>query len=488
MDMTLNMIDEVLSESIYNTKDFKEYCMELDQLEMIMNSSLYTEAVEPAKQKMRDRASTTFKNTKDSIKAVGTVYGNTTDAGGSILNVAWRAIVSALNIVSRILKWASKHISNVGMLVVKAIDGLVELPSNIKNKIKGNIKLYITADDIKNLFAKTSSTGDYSIVYRLNLIIRYMDKLSQGELWTTHFSSKKTISDFFKQFNDDFINKDTKYRTDIDLIKRINDQYKYIKGIKFNQSVIEMNDPKVVDIYFNSTPSIKFVDGHGKERTETYLGALKVLLDFIENNKTTIENLNKSLENKLEITKDNDEFMKMSKKYQQMVSEFFQTMAKVSEIVGNIIRYIMTDIKVIEKENNQIKAATTMEKKDNEGKENKETDESKEGKENKINEWEKNRPYLDFNLSNESDEDKKICEAFYNYLKSFKRDDPDNPGKKISKLTYIERIIGAYVEGIRIEDDKIVLYNKNPETKELEETSYKKDHIIDTLKKHKYLK
>ncbi len=362
MDTTLNIIDTVISESIYKSEDFREYCTELDNLGMIIDSDVYFEAVEPGKHRVRDTANKTLKNTKDSIKAVGSIYNNTTDAGGSILNVTWRAIMTALKAVSKILKWASKHISNVGILVVKAMDQLIKLPENIKNKIKGNIKLYITANDIQNLFAKTSIVGDYSIIYRLDLIIKYMDKLIQGKLWTTHFSSKKTVSDFIKQFNEDFINKDTKFKSDIDIIKKINDQYRYIKGIRFNQTVIDMNNAEIVGTYFSSEPTIKFKDTNGKEHNETYLGSLKILLSFIINNEKTINELNKSLENKMDLTHDNEEFMKMSKKAQQTIYEFFQTIAKMSEIIGNIIRYIMADIKTIEKENNQIKATITIDR------------------------------------------------------------------------------------------------------------------------------
>lgn len=359
MDISLNKIDNVLISTLFNSPEYNSFCEDIDSLELINNNDIYIEAVTPGKSKLKDRASTTLGNTKDSIKAAGNIYSNTTDAGGAILNASWRVVASALKLSAKILKWISKHIAKVPMYISKTIDNIGDIPENIKNKVRGNIKLYITVDDIQNLFAKTSQTGDYSVLYRLNLIIKYMDKLSKGDLWTTYFSRKTDLASFFKQFNDDFINPATKNKSDIAIIRQITDQYKYISNIKFTQSVIEMNNAKVVDRYFGKNASIKVIDINNNQKEVNYIEALNVLMEFIVSNKQSIENLYHALENKLDLTYQNDEFLKMNKNSQKIVTEFFQTVSKLIEVIGNIIKCIVSDVKTIENSNNQFKAAKT---------------------------------------------------------------------------------------------------------------------------------
>lgn len=366
MDVSLNFVDKAIAESISDTKEFKEFCSTMNQLEMILDSELYTEAV--ASTDKGSNLKRSLKNTKDSINAVGTAYSNTTDAGGNILNAAWRVVMASIKMVSRILKWAAKYVSKVPLLVADAIEEAIEIPSNIKNKIKGNIKLYITIEDLANIYSGHVGQGDYSIINRLNIIISTLDQLTKGELWSDFITKRSNIEEFFKQITNDEKNGYTKLKSDMKLIKQINSQFTYIKGIKFTQTTIDMNSPKIVDNYFGTTPILRFKDYTGKDRNETYLGAMKALSEFLDSHKEIIIELSESLNDKLVNSLNNNSFANLSKSNQKLVSTLFETISKTIEVIGNIIRYIITDIKTIEKERSQIKAAKTMgtDKKDDE--------------------------------------------------------------------------------------------------------------------------
>lgn len=376
MDVTLNLIDEVMAETLYESKAYSDFCSNLDELGNIFSNELLTEAVGHQKMGMYKSASTVYNNTKSTTKSVGDMYKHTTDAGGSLLSAVWKVIESSFKLIARVAKFICTHIDKIPLYISKLIDTIANLPSDIKNKIKGNIKLYITADDIVSLYSiqtsqKIKENDDISLFARLDMMITDLEKLIEGDLWVTYFTNKKSPLDFFKQFGDDFINKDTKHQTDIAIIRRITKQYNYIQNITFDKTVIDMNNAATAEIYFGTKNKLEYKDHRGNDYNCTYLEALKEILQYIIDKKSIIKTLQKSLDNKMIETQNNSEFAKMGVTARNTITEFFKTVSKLIEVLGNITRYITADINTIEKSANIIKANATRYTKGNLDKEEK---------------------------------------------------------------------------------------------------------------------
>jgi hypothetical protein len=272
--------------------------------------------------------------------------------------------MSACKLVAKAAKWIAENIAKIPLLISKVIDGITDLPSNIKNKIKGNIKLYITANDLVNLYSvpyggKADSNDDISLLARIDRLINELTELSKGNMWTTHFTGNTDVKGFILDFGKAFINKDSKYRTDIDIMKSITKQQKYLQKITFSQTVIDMNDPANIDIYFSKNHKMKYKDFRGNHYENTYLEAMRELLGYINDRKDLIKDINDAIGSKFVESQDNGTFAQLGSAAQKTITSFFQTTSKLVEIVGNLTRYILVDVKTIEKNSNQIKAAAT---------------------------------------------------------------------------------------------------------------------------------
>lgn len=364
MDISLNLIDVTIAENLYESKSFSEFCSDLDELKDLFSNDLFSEAVGHQKMGVYHDASTIYQNTKDSIKATKDVYRSTTDAGGSMLAALWKVVMSAFKLIARVAKFICTHIDKIPLMISQLIDKIADIPSDIKNKIKGNIKLYITADDIVSMYSiqtgsKVKGRDDISLFARLDMMIIDLEKLIQGNLWTTYFTDKKSPLDFFRQFGKDFVDKDTKGETDIAIINRITKQYNYIQNLTFDPTVIDMNNAATVEIYFGTKNKLQYKDHRGNGYNCTYLEALKEMLQYIIDKKSIIKELQKSLDNKMIETQNNSEFAKLGTSARNTITEFFKTVSKLIEILGNLTRYITADIHTIEKSANQIKASAT---------------------------------------------------------------------------------------------------------------------------------
>lgn len=360
MDISLNMVDKVLANSLFESKSFHEFCSDLDELSSLFDDDIYMEAMTTKKQGIDKTASMVYKNTIDSTKAAGNVYRYATDAGGGFLAATWKLVTSAAMLIARAAKWIFLNIDKVILSVANIVDAISNIPANIKNKVKGNIKLYITAQDISNIYSMNVGGDNASIMGRLNEIIQDLQQLTQGEMWTTYFSNKESVKDFFKFFNDDFINEKTKNKTDMKIIKKIIKEYDYIKRVSFSQTVIDMNRPEIVELYFGVSNKIKFRNFKNQDQELTYIEALYDILDHISIYKDTMKRLQDAMGDKFVTSTNNESFSNMGKNAQSMVTKLFQTIAKTVEILGNLTRYTMSDIKTIEKSANQMKAAITL--------------------------------------------------------------------------------------------------------------------------------
>lgn len=329
MDFTINLVDNILVSNLTNTVEFKEYCNDLNELGVIVDPEYYLEAVENKKTGLKRELGKITKNTADTTKKVGSIFNDVTDAGGGLIKGGVDILGASIRLIVKIIKFITDKIMIIPKFIVKVIDNITNLPDTIKNKIKGNITLYITINDIQDLYSQ-------SLMNQLMTFISQAYTLSQGELWGTFFHRRKTGS------LDASVN-------DKKLIKEMEKNYNYISNLGFTKSVINMSNMDTINAYFGNAKSVKFIDHTGKRNECTYYEALIKLSKDLGTKKEEIEQIRVMLSDKLANTQANQEFVKVGPNVQKYIYKSVQMVSKIVEIIGNIIKYIITDMNTIEK-------------------------------------------------------------------------------------------------------------------------------------------
>lgn len=338
IDTNINLVDDIIASKLTSTIEFKEYCDNLDELGSIIDPEFYLEAVEHKMTGIKRQASKITKNTVDATKKAGSVYNDVTDIGGSLLKGGFDVVTASISLIVKIIKFFTDKIVKIPQMIVRLIEKIGQIPSDIKNKIKGNITLYITINDIQDLYAQ-------SLMTHLLRFMNYAKFLSNGEMWGTFFNTRKQQVGLFEvSLNDKKI------------LKEMEKIYSYVSKLGFSKTVIDMSDNRNVNAYFGNSKSVKFID-HKHQRIEcTYYEALQKLVKDLSEKKDEIEAIRITLGNKIAVTQANQQFVKAGASFQKSIMNSVQMVSKVIEIIGNIVRYTLIDIKTIDNTTDKILA------------------------------------------------------------------------------------------------------------------------------------
>lgn len=335
--MDLFILDSHTDNIIIETesKEFQEFCNNIDKLDRISTVyDLYFEDVKYKPNAYNKMLSGTLKNTKDTTLDVADAYGNVISGGGELTKSVWDLFMGAVGLMTRILKFLLQKVAMIPRMILKISHKIANIPQDIKDKIHGNIKLYITVNDIETIY------NSYLIV-RLTRFIELGKVLSQGETWGTLMNKRKPEGIIAMKEND------------IATCKKINAEYNALKELEFTQSSIIMSDDKVKNCYFGVAATVEFVS-EGKKYSYNYYEALNKLVDDIHKKEGDIKDVYKDLSEKYDKTQLNQSFIHLNKNAQRQIMKTMQQMSKIYSITGNIIRYIMIDLKTLEKETNKI--------------------------------------------------------------------------------------------------------------------------------------
>lgn len=307
---------------------FTEFCSDLDELNAITDCNMYIEKVTSHDQSLRHFGRSVRKNTINTTLDVGKAYGNIVDSNATVIKSVWDLMMRALHLVVRATSFILKKISYIPYAVIKLGDKVADIPSDIRNKIKGNIKLYITVSDISNLY-------NNNLLTKLETFLGLATRLSQGEMWGTFIARRESDKNIVFGEND------------MKICKEMRKVYEQIKMLEFNPSTIEMKDEATVNVYFGASQAVEFTDLHGKRHKSTYYEALNVLLKDIDGQKNNMEKIQKSIGTKYTQTQANASFTKLHYTHQTLIRDSIQMVSKLIGIIGDIIRYINTDIETL---------------------------------------------------------------------------------------------------------------------------------------------
>ena len=332
-----SMLDfDVLNETIGydpNEKDFKEFCSNLNSLGLITNPRLYLEVMENHNKSFIDTMtpSIPFKQTGKSVKDMHKAYNDVTSGGGTLIRAVWDMSMKALQLSTKIIKFILLNLAKVVKMIIGLAQSIGRIPENVKNKIRGNISLYITVNDVNTL---------HKVL--IPVIDNFLDssfEVSKGNMWGTFFSRRP--------IGNGAVTKYVLTENDMSYYRKMKSAYEKLKLIEFKGTVVKLENQNIVDIYFGSTKSIRYKDVNGNTILSTFYDALVAIFKEFQPHDAFLKKVQADIGEKLDRSQMNQSFSRLSESAQKIVGETIQMISKGINIIGNLIRYVMTDIKTL---------------------------------------------------------------------------------------------------------------------------------------------
>jgi hypothetical protein len=345
----ITAVDDVLVENMFNDKEFFEFSHLISELTSLTANSIYLEDVKDSTPDLRKFGSEVKKNTWDTTKDIGHAYGNIVGANANLIKATWDIIMRAINLISRALAYIINKITNIPKFILKTADRAAAIPGEVKAKIKGNITLYIRANDIEVLYNNL-------LMQRLTEYITLASELSKGEFWST--ITKKRIGENGKKGHLVFGTNDMK------LCKKMDKVYEHLQNTEFNPTIIEIKEKSIVDIYFGDSKSIKFTDNYGKKHECTYYEALTIMIGDLEGKKKELQDVHVAVGEKLRKTEANQNYNDLDNPSKYRLNTTISQISKVVSIIGNFVKYIIADLNTINSSVDKILSKSSLPKVD----------------------------------------------------------------------------------------------------------------------------
>jgi hypothetical protein len=298
----------IFTEFDIDNNSFNEFTSHIESLDMLLSTDLlFNEAAVGQSQGIirgvKNAANRAGKGTKDALE----VYNNITDAGGAIIDTIYQLTVNSMNLITKILKFIIVNLVKIPLALAKMIKYLTKIPEKIYNKVNKNIELYITIDDMPLLQTD---------------IIKYLkDFMTLATSFTTEGDYSKGLFIFN---GNDFVT-----------YNKMNNIYNKISKIKFEKTVIHVNNKQVVETYLSPK--------------SVYYTGINNVLNSLKADKPKFEELAKMAETKFDANKIKGTVSKLSPEDQLKAKNSIQMISTVVSIIGNLVKYIISDISTIDK-------------------------------------------------------------------------------------------------------------------------------------------
>jgi hypothetical protein len=320
-------------DNIIKNNEFIEFCNNIDKLSNLISTELYMEArigTPSIGTRVKRAVVEPIANTKSAVGEVIDAYDDVTHGGGELIKGGFSVIGSLISLIARLLEWLLLNISKIPTMIASTIRYIEEIPPNVRNKIHGNIKLYIAANDIAFFYT--------NIFPYIDNIIQLTQDLSKGSFFNMAFNSGSK----FKIFRAP--------PSDVDTINKMKKWFKGIAGdLRFAPSVIDLKDSNNIDLYFGNNKNVDFVDLQGNRHNTTYYDGLSVLSEDMRDKLPKLDALHRLIGGKVSRTQSNGTFSKLAPKDQNSIRESFEMISKTVKIISDVNRYIITDMNTIRK-------------------------------------------------------------------------------------------------------------------------------------------
>lgn len=326
LDMNIFEINGVFTE-----KEFNEFCSSISAIQAYHESTqLILEAVEDPNIIRKGKINRVVKNTKDIADLSGKAVGGIIDAKAAQYNAIAKLGLTMLNGVIKIILFVANKVSGTINSVNNFITSMGKFPERLRNKIKGNIELYITAADIQLIY-------NQAIMAKLDNFITDFSKLTKGDMWKTMFDLNR-----IKHFDFNL------YNSDVALARKIHKDILPLKNVNFTTTVIDISNENNRNIYFG-TVKISWVDSHGKKEYNTYGGAILYLLEVLEKKKANINELQEAFGDKKTRSELNQNWAMLGNTQRDFINQAIEDASDALGVIANIVKCINIDMNTLQK-------------------------------------------------------------------------------------------------------------------------------------------
>lgn len=282
---------------------------------------MYLESVEDKEVKKKGRIKTTISNTVDVAQKTGQMKNDIVDTKATVykgeFDIVYKIGHAILKVIIGIVSIIINGIKGIGRL----LKFIVHLPKNIISKIKGDLHIYITVNDLGTLYNE-------GLIRKLDKILDYIDALTKNpDKWKSHWVRPD----------------------DGTKLKKMHAMVTNIQNIEFTPSTIKMNDQHNVETYLYSETKIEFIDKKGNAFSGSYLEALQQLLEDLQDRQGIFNQVKDIYDDKRQNTEENQNFGKLGVKDQNLIVQGTKDISIVMNLIGKITNYVMHDINEISK-------------------------------------------------------------------------------------------------------------------------------------------
>lgn len=341
VELELDILSERMEDDInINGAEFKEFCNNVNMLDFIVTPELYIEALVDNNKSFMDKIplKKPLKDTRKTTRDLTRAYGDVTDGSATLIKSTWNMSMKALNLATKISTYILSNLAKIPNMIVATAETIHRIPVHVRNKIRGNINLYITINDINNL--------NKQLIPLIDTFLEAAQNMSKGDMWGTFFRRRP--------IGEGSISKHVLTENDMAYNKKMKSTYEKLKLINFKESVVKFEHQNVVDTYFGDTKSIKYKNSSGETVTSNYYDALINIFDDFQGQREFLEKVKKDMGIKMDKSQMNSSFARLDEKSQKVISESITMISKVITIIGNFIKCVMMDFKTINKSINKI--------------------------------------------------------------------------------------------------------------------------------------
>lgn len=332
MDFMLN-----LELSIIDMDDtYDKFCESLDELNLLYEQEdFYIEAIEDENKTFMDRIKgvkgplhDTRKSTKDVLKA----YNDVTTSSGNLMKTLWNIMMKGFHLAVKVLVYIINTVAKIPDFINNLLKNIISIPEEVRRKIRGDIKLYIPLQDLE-LFQK-------KIFPHIIRFSNAANEIRKGNMFGTFFNRRNQGDSGIKKIL--FTENDIKYA------RIMLDAFNKMKNIRFSKTNIEINNPAIMKLYFGGENSYEYVNREGKKVKGNYYSALIDIFEHIREYDFLFKELKEDLSMKFDETITNRKIEGLSDNNKNLIKDTMEIMVKFINMMGNLIRYIVADMKTLD--------------------------------------------------------------------------------------------------------------------------------------------
>jgi len=331
--LSLNL--EGLEFATYPTFEYlEEVSVDIQQLHECFNVELILEKMQDANKSTIDKVKSIngpLKATRDTTKDVVKSYNTLTDTGGTLLKSVWDLVTKAMQLAVKVARFILLNLSKIPKAILDVGKTFLSIPPEIKAKVRGDIKLYITVEDLNNLHK--------IIIPQIDTFLKNAHEMSKGDAWGTFWRRRAKGTTGIAQFI--FTENDIAY------YKKMKAAYTRVQKIDFNKSLVKIADQNIIDIYFGDAKSIKYKNADRGIVESNYYDALVEVFNIIQSQSEYINTISKDFDTKMDLSTMNQSLSKASESTKNTIIDAIRMNAKMINIIGNLMQYTIHDMNTL---------------------------------------------------------------------------------------------------------------------------------------------